>query len=58
MDDSIMMEHFGVNWCGLSDEANEVSEVSVADVDHGSDGENEWLGVVAGCGGSLFLHLL
>ena len=60
MDNSIMMQHLSINWCGLSDESDKVAKVRVADVDHGSDRQDKRLDVtVSGsnlCRCELFLH--
>jgi len=57
MYDSIVMKHLCINRCSLRDESNEIPEVSVANIYHGSNREDKWLGVaVVRSSSCLFLH--
>ena len=40
VNDSVMVQHLSVDDCLASDEANEVAEVSVANIDHRGNGED------------------
>jgi hypothetical protein len=50
-----VMQHFSVDYSSFGEQADEVPEVSVGDVDHGGDGEGERL---VDCWLVAFLFLL
>lgn len=41
VDDGIMMQHFGIDNRTVSNESDEVSEVSIGDIDHGGNRKGE-----------------
>jgi hypothetical protein len=57
MNDSIVMEHFGIDHRFLCDESDEVSKVCIGDVDHGRNGKGESiLIIIIGVILLFFLH--